>query len=132
MTRHTVRHGMLSAALAVLALGLAGCATLQVHSFVERGASLTQYHSYAWGPEGVRSTGDPRLDDNEFFEQHVRTAIDKQLAGRGFRSNGHDRLVGRTTLYEQARTLQPMRRTASGGREGSHLPTLRTPWRTQR
>jgi Domain of unknown function (DUF4136) len=81
MTRHAIRPCMLPA---VLALGLAGCASLQVRSFVGRGANLQQYHSYAWGPAGVRSTGDPRLDNNEFFDRHVRTAIDKELAGRGF------------------------------------------------
>lgn len=72
------------AATAALALVLAGCATMQVRSFVERGAQLRQYHTYAWGPARMQSTGDPRLDNNEFFDRRVRTAIERELARRGF------------------------------------------------
>jgi len=83
MNAPTTRLGVPTAAI-VLALGLAGCATMQVRSFVERGANLRQYHTYAWAQAKARSTGDPRLDGNEFFDRRVREAIDRELPERGF------------------------------------------------
>jgi hypothetical protein len=72
------------AGVSIAALLLAGCATLRVHSYLERGADLTRYRSYAWAQRGDVSTGDPRLDNNRFFTQRVEEAVDMQLAARGF------------------------------------------------
>ena len=52
----------------VSALALAACATTNVSSFVERGIDVRQYRTYSWGPAGERATGDPRLDNNQFFQ----------------------------------------------------------------
>jgi hypothetical protein len=72
--------------LAALALGvtLSACATMQVSSFVERGTDVTKYRTYSWAPPKVQATGDPRLDNNEFFANRIQTAVDQQMNGRGF------------------------------------------------
>lgn len=67
-----------------LAVVLTGCASTEVGSYVARGADLHSRRTYSWGPVEERSTGDPRLDNNPFFQQRVQTAVDAQLASRGF------------------------------------------------
>jgi hypothetical protein len=58
---------------------LAGCATMRVGSFVERGTNFTVYRTYAWASDAQLSTGDPRLDNNEFFQTRLRAAVEKGL-----------------------------------------------------
>jgi hypothetical protein len=62
----------------------AGCATMNVNSFVERGIDVRQYRTFSWGPPDTVSTGDPRLDNNRFFDERVRAQVEKELAARGF------------------------------------------------
>jgi hypothetical protein len=66
------------------ALALSACATTNVRSFVERGVDVRQYRTYTWGPADQQATGDPRLDNNEFFAKRMQSAVDRQLADRGF------------------------------------------------
>lgn len=74
-----LRNAMMASALA-----LTGCAaTMTVSSHVERGLELSHYRSFAWGPADALPTGDPRLDQNPFFKDHVQGAVEKQLAQRG-------------------------------------------------
>ena len=70
--------------LATTALVLTGCATMNVSSHVLKGADFTQYRTFEWGPADALPTGDPRLDRDPFFQDHVQGAIEKGLAGRGF------------------------------------------------
>lgn len=70
-------------AVAWATLALAGCATMRVGSFVERGANFTVYRTYAWASDAQLSTGDPRLDNNEFFQTRLRAAVEKGLGVRG-------------------------------------------------
>jgi hypothetical protein len=70
-------------AAAAAALALAGCATMRVSSYQERGADLGRYQTYAWAPTDSFSTGDPRLDNNRFFIERVQQAIVLQLAPKG-------------------------------------------------
>src|SRR5205823_7995583 len=72
------------AALASCALMLTGCASMRISSFVERGIDFTQYRTYTWAQDPARATGDPRLDNNPFFEERVQKAVESQLASRGF------------------------------------------------
>jgi hypothetical protein len=71
--------GLVSGALAV------GCATTNVSSYIERGADLRQYRTYSWGPPDTWSTGDPRLDNNRFFDERVRAQVESELGRRGYR-----------------------------------------------
>jgi hypothetical protein len=57
---------------------------MNVSSHVERGLDFTQYRTYDWGPADALPTGDPRLDENPFFQDHVQGAVEKELAARGF------------------------------------------------
>lgn len=71
------------AALAITALMLTGCASMNVSSYVERGIDFTRYHTYNWAAD-PQATGDPRLDNNPFFHERVQAGVEKQLATRGF------------------------------------------------
>jgi hypothetical protein len=57
---------------------------MNVSSYMERGADLRHYRTYNWAPADTWSTGDPRLDNNRFFDERVRAQVDKELARRGF------------------------------------------------
>ena len=63
---------------------LAGCATITAGSHVERGADFTHYHTWEWAAAQERPTGDPRLDNNPMFELHLRSAVEHQLAAKGY------------------------------------------------
>lgn len=56
---------------------------MSVSSHVERGLDFARYRTFDWGPPDELPTGDPRLDEDPFFNDHVQGAIEKQLAGRG-------------------------------------------------
>jgi hypothetical protein len=62
----------------------AGCSTMSVSSYVQRSTDFRQYHTYSWGRAEALSTGDPRLDNNPFFDERIRAQVEKELALRGF------------------------------------------------
>ena len=62
----------------------AGCATMNVSSHIERGVNFTQYVTYEWGPPDNLPVGDPRLDNNPFFNDYLQGAIEKQMAAKGY------------------------------------------------
>jgi len=68
----------------LVALVLAGCAAMTVSSYVEQGADFTRYRTYNWAPDDQLSTGDPRLDNNPFFQAQVRQSVEGELARRGY------------------------------------------------
>ncbi len=70
--------------LAMTALTLTACATMNVSSHVLRSADFTQYRTFDWGPADALPTGDPRLDRDPFFQDHVQGALEKGFAGKGF------------------------------------------------
>lgn len=73
------------ATVALSALAVTGCATtMTVSSHVQSGIDFARYRTYDWGPADALPTGDPRLDKNPFFQDHVEGAVEKQLAARGF------------------------------------------------
>jgi len=76
--------GIRLAGLVTLTLALTGCASSEVRSYTARGVDLLQPRTYNWARDDARATGDPRLDNNRFFEEHVRAAVDEQLANKGF------------------------------------------------
>ncbi len=66
------------------ALVLAGCATMNVSSHIERNVNFADYVTYDWGPPDNLPVGDPRLDNNPFFSDYLQGAIEKQLAAKGY------------------------------------------------
>jgi hypothetical protein len=69
----------------VFTLALAGCATMNVSSHVERGIDFAQFKTYDWTVADALPVGDPRLDNNPFFRDYLQGAIEKQLARKGYR-----------------------------------------------
>lgn len=83
LTRVGIGLGALAAAIAVLAV--AGCATrMTVSSHAVPGLDVARYRTYDWGPADALPTGDPRLDKDPFFQDHVQGAVEKELAAKGF------------------------------------------------
>jgi hypothetical protein len=61
-----------------------GCAsTMNVSSHVDRTVDFAQYRTYDWGPADAFPTGDPRLDKDAFFQDHLQGAVERQLAAKG-------------------------------------------------
>ena len=74
---------------AMAAVALAGCATITVSSHVERGINFADYVTYDWGPPDNLPVGDPRLDNNPFFNDHLQGAIEKKMAAMGYERAVH-------------------------------------------
>jgi hypothetical protein len=72
------------AAAAMCAFGTTGCATMTAGSQIEHGVDFVQYRTYDWGPADALPTGDPRLDQDPFFQDHLQGAVEEELAVRGF------------------------------------------------
>lgn len=61
-----------------------GCAaTMSVSSHVDRSLNFAQYRTFDWGPADALPTGDPRLDQDPFFKDHVQGAVERGLSARG-------------------------------------------------
>jgi Domain of unknown function (DUF4136) len=66
------------------ALTVYGCATtMNVSSHVEPSVDFAQFRTYDWGPADALPTGDPRLDKDPFFKDHLQGAVEKALATKG-------------------------------------------------
>ena len=78
-----VRPG-LGAAIAVCACVVAACAPMRVSSHVDRERDFTLYRTFDWGPADSLPAGDPRLERNAFFQDHIQGAIERNMAAKGF------------------------------------------------
>jgi len=97
------------AALVTLALAITGCASTEVRSYVARGIDLREHRTYNWARDDARATGDPRLDNNRFFQERVQSAVDEQLGQRGFQKTDAPDLIvryhaGVTQVIDSRRT----------------------------
>jgi hypothetical protein len=66
------------------ACAVAACATMRISSHVERGIDFSRYRTFDWGPADALPAGDPRLDNDRYFEDQVEGAIEKQMQARGY------------------------------------------------
>jgi hypothetical protein len=89
------RRFVVRCAVSLAAALVAGCATMAVHSYAERGARFPTYTTYAWGPIDQHTTGDARLDNNPFFQERIQADVDRLMSRRGFQKAavGHADLV---------------------------------------
>lgn len=72
------------AALAA-AVAVTGCAAaMKVNSYADRGVDFGGYRTYGFAPADRVSSGDPRLDNNPFFNERMQADIEKQMAAKGF------------------------------------------------
>jgi hypothetical protein len=65
-------------------IAFAGCAAMTVSSHIERTANFADFVTYDWGPPDNLPVGDPRLDNNPFFNDYLQGAIEKKLAANGY------------------------------------------------
>lgn len=79
------------AALTVCAPIWTACATMNVSSHVQHGLDIAQYRTYDWGAADALPTGDPRLDQDPYFQDRVQGAFEKQMAAHGFERAGSER-----------------------------------------
>ena len=78
------------AAAALGAAALTACASMDVRSFVERGADLTKYRTFTWAAPDAQATGDPRLDNNPFFHERIQAAVEQRLKARAYEKTTAD------------------------------------------
>ncbi len=57
---------------------------MTVSSHIERTANFADFVTYDWGPPDNLPVGDPRLDNNPFFNDYLQGAIEKKLAAKGY------------------------------------------------
>ncbi len=75
-----------AAALALVSVALLGaCATVHAGADFDPNVRLDQYRTYDWGGGDSLPVGDPRLDQNPFFDSRVRAAVELELAARGLK-----------------------------------------------
>jgi hypothetical protein len=109
--------------LGIAAVTLAGCMTMTVESYLAPGVHLRGYHTYDWAPVTAEATGDPRLDNNRFFDERVRAAVDRQLGSNHFERSAEPELLVRY----HARVTQEIlfeRAELEGGDAEDRVPEL--------
>jgi hypothetical protein len=70
------------AAFAIGTVVLTGCATMTAGSHSEHDLLFAPYRTYDWGTPDALPAGDPRLDQNPFFNDHVHGAVDRGLEAK--------------------------------------------------
>jgi hypothetical protein len=70
--------------MATAVLPAMGCATIGVSSHVDRGFDFARVRTFDWGPADAFPVGDPRLDKNPTFLDHLHGAVERQLTARGY------------------------------------------------
>jgi hypothetical protein len=67
---------------------LAACASVSAGADFEPGVRLTTYPTFEWGGGDTLPVGDPRYDNNPFFDSRVRAAVERELTARGVQRSG--------------------------------------------
>jgi hypothetical protein len=80
----TTRHAQRLFALLPLLL-VSACATVSAGADSSPGVRFDQYRTYSWDERDGLPVGDPRLDNNPFFDSRVRAAVELELAAKGLR-----------------------------------------------
>ena len=70
--------------LVVSVLGLGACAPLRVSSHVDTRADFSRFKTFDWGPADALPAGDPRLDANGFFKDHMQGAVEREMVLKGY------------------------------------------------
>jgi hypothetical protein len=77
-----LRFTRVSLLLAATAL-VSACASINAGSDYAAGLDLKPYSTFEWGAGDTLPAGDPRLDNNPFFDSRVRAAVERELATKG-------------------------------------------------
>jgi hypothetical protein len=62
---------------------VSACASVNAGSDYAAGLDLKPYATFDWGAGDTLPAGDPRLDNNPFFDARVRAAVERELATKG-------------------------------------------------
>ena len=65
-------------------LTLAGCSNYRVVSDYDRSIPFEHYKTYRWSSEGSAGISDDILARNPFVYKHIKSAVDRELAAKGF------------------------------------------------
>jgi hypothetical protein len=96
----TTTFGRAPVALVTWLTGTLGaCAAMAVGSDFSVLTDFKPFRTYSWAPRDALPTGDPRLDNNPFFDARVRTAVDSLMAVKGYRVTHPDSAPGLTLHY---------------------------------
>ncbi len=69
--------------LVLASAALLACARMSAGADFAPGLDLQPYRTFDWGAGDTLTAGDPRLDDNPFFDARVRAAVELELAAKG-------------------------------------------------
>ena len=61
---------------------------MRVSAHVDPNADFAQFKTFAWGPPDSLPAGDPRLDENGFFQDHMQGAVERQMLRKGYAHAG--------------------------------------------
>jgi hypothetical protein len=70
---------------AVMASLWIGCSGIRVNSDWNPEADFSKLHSWNWSPISFKKSGNPTIDGDTIFANRVRTAVERELAAKGFR-----------------------------------------------
>jgi hypothetical protein len=122
------KRGALAWVIAAATVWLAaGCATMSVSSYARAAVDARSLRTYEWGSPDTWSTGDPRLDNNRFFDERVRARVDEQLAQRGFEKSASgpaDLLVHYHASVSQEIDLRQHDRTTADRADHEYEPFI--------
>lgn len=77
--------GVLAGAILVTGVcALAGCAPIRVSAHVDPRVDFAGFKTFDWGPADALPAGDPRLDANGFFQDHMQGAVERQMRLKGY------------------------------------------------
>ncbi|RXK82477.1 DUF4136 domain-containing protein [Chlorobaculum sp. 24CR] len=65
-------------------LTLAGCSNYRVVSDYDRSMPFERYKTYRWSSEDSAGISDDILARNPFVYKHIKSAVDRELAAKGF------------------------------------------------
>ena len=65
-----------------------GAAPIRVSSHVDTGTDFSRFKTFDWGPADALPAGDPRLDANGFFKDHMQGAVERQMVLKGYAHAG--------------------------------------------
>ncbi len=102
----------------ILIFAFSGCATPSIKTSYDASASFSGLKTYGWLPAPKEVIDDPRVDW-ELLSSRIRTAVDRELAEKGFTrkaTGSPDFLIGFQATLDKKMTWKEMEREAYGRR----------------
>lgn len=71
--------------LILILCGLPACSSMKIHSDWDPAFDFSTLGGWAWSDQPHRSAGDPMIQTDTLFEDRVKSAVERQLAAKGYR-----------------------------------------------